>query len=157
MQLLQLPISARLSVLLVLCTTCLAFSVSAAPMLSGALFANKAVASAEAAKQPVLNVISEGSRWIVDPHDVPPLTRSSSFKDVLRKKLNLDPIKVTATPEGVHIRNSGSSPRLARFGAKDRTYIVMPGTTETVPWTRQSLHELTIDRVSPRQEIRYHE
>ncbi|SNX83736.1 uncharacterized protein MEPE_02443 [Melanopsichium pennsylvanicum] len=134
--------------------------VSAAPVVSEALLATKTAATAASwePRRPVLEIVRQGEKWLVEPSTVPPLPRSDSFFDRLKRTLGRSAIKITTQGQNVRIRNTGSSSRLVRFGSKNMVYIIHPKSTELVSGlTRQQLEASSVQKVKGGTAIHYHE
>ena len=140
--------------------TCLTATVSAAPMIGEALqvaseyWARKQRAADELVKEPALNAFRKEGTWVVDPPRVPAPCRSQH----VRERLDSRRVEVEQTSSGVRIQNSGPRPLLARFGIREKTYVVQPGTSETIAdVTAEELTGLALYRVPSNQPIKYHE
>ncbi|KAJ9478576.1 hypothetical protein PHBOTO_002074 [Pseudozyma hubeiensis] len=119
---------------------------------------------AEAVSQPVIKAYHNANHWLVRPeslHSLELLPSSPRAASVLERvhSLGRSPARTELTPDGnIKMINEGFSPRLFRFGTKDRIYIVQPGTKETLhanELTNQQYHALTISRIPKRTPIVY--
>lgn len=143
-----LPHTLRLMLVVLLCVTLFAINVSSAPIYVG----TEVSAAIEAVKT--------AGHWAVEPRFVPSLARPpSSALERVKSLLKLGPIKAQHTAEGVvRVANMGSSPRLIRFGSKNKAFVLAPKATETFrdlsEWQRQAL---VVHRVPPSQRIHYNE
>ncbi|GAC99127.1 hypothetical protein PHSY_006725 [Pseudozyma hubeiensis SY62] len=119
---------------------------------------------AEAVSQPVIRAYRNADHWLVRPESLPSLDMlpsSPTAASVLERvrSFGRSPARTVVTPDGnVKMINEGSSPRLFRFGTKDRIYIVQPGTRETIQadeLTHQQYHALTVSRIPKHTPIVY--